>query len=67
MTGDTETEAGAPGESGRAHPGLPEPVFGALEFERLPLAEMRLRAAAGYAELDRRRTTRDFSLRARVV
>ena len=42
-------------------PDLPEAVFEPLEFERLPLEEMRHRAAEGYAELDRRRTTRDFS------
>jgi len=32
-----------------------------FDFERLPLEEMRARAAAWYAELSRRRTTRDFS------
>jgi iodotyrosine deiodinase len=42
-------------------PDLPEPVSEALEFERWPLDEMRARAASGYEELDRRRTTRDFS------
>ena len=42
-------------------PDLPEAVFEPLAFERLPLEEMRLRATEGYAELDRRRTIRDFS------
>ncbi len=43
------------------YPGLPEPVFEPLAFERLTPEEMRTRAAEGYAELARRRTTRDFS------
>jgi iodotyrosine deiodinase len=42
-------------------PDLPEAVFEPLAFERLPLEEMRRRATEGYSELDRRRTTRDFS------
>jgi len=53
--GDTADEGRGP------IPDLPEAVFEPLEFERLPLEEMRHRAAEGYAELDRRRTTRDFS------
>lgn len=42
-------------------PDLPEPVFEALHFERRPLDEMRARAERAYTELNRRRTTRDFS------
>ncbi len=42
-------------------PDLLEAVFEPLVFERRPLDEMRVRAADWYAELDRRRTTRDFS------
>jgi iodotyrosine deiodinase len=42
-------------------PDLPEPELVPLAFERRPLAEMRARAAAWYAELDRRRSTREFS------
>ena len=45
----------------RLFPDLPEAVYEPLAFERLPPDEMRSRAAAWYAELDRRRTTRDFS------
>lgn len=42
-------------------PDLPEPEYEPLAFTRRPLDEMRERAAAWYAELDARRTTRDFS------
>jgi iodotyrosine deiodinase len=42
-------------------PDLPEPEYEPLAFTRLPQDEMRERAAGWYAELDRRRTTRDFS------
>ena len=45
----------------RLYPDLPDAVFEPLDFDRLPLEVMRARAAEGYAELDRRRTTRDFS------
>jgi len=55
------SEAEAADEYRRLFPDLPKPVFEPLEFERRPLEEMRARAAEGYAELDRRRTTRDFS------
>ena len=51
----------AAGEYRRQFPDLPEPVFEPLRFERRPLDEMRVRAADWYAELDSRRTTRDFS------
>lgn len=40
---------------------FPEPVFEPLVFQRRPVEDMQDRAAAWYAELDRRRTTRDFS------
>jgi iodotyrosine deiodinase len=55
------TDADGAGDYRRLHPDPPEPVFEALEFERLPPDEMRTQAAEGYAELERRRTTRDFS------
>ncbi|MEZ5100949.1 MAG: nitroreductase family protein [Thermoleophilia bacterium] len=42
-------------------PDLPEPVYEPLAFTRRPPDDMRERAAAWYAELDARRTTRDFS------
>ena len=42
-------------------PDLPEPVYDELVYERLPLAEMQRRAAAWSAELNRRRSTREFS------
>ena len=42
-------------------PDLPEPVYEPLSFTRRPLDEMRERAASWHAELDARRTTRDFS------
>ncbi len=45
----------------RLFPDLPDAVYEPLPFERLDPEEMRARAAEGYAELDRRRTTRDFS------
>jgi len=51
----------APDEGRRPIPDPPEAVFEPLAFERLSLEEMRLRAAEGYVESDRRRTTRDFS------
>ena len=56
-----ESCAGEAGDYRSLHPDLLEPVFEALAFERLPPDEMRARAEEGYAELDRRRTTRDFS------
>lgn len=59
MSGHRETETA--GEYRRLFPNLPEAVFELLAFERLAPDEMRARAAEGFAELDRRRTTRDFS------
>jgi nitroreductase len=40
---------------------LPEPEFVPLAYERRPPDDMRARAAEWYAELDRRRSTRNFS------
>ena len=59
----TGSEQGDPsGDDDRVlYPDLPAPVFEPLGFERLALEEMRVRAEEGYAELERRRTTRDFS------
>jgi iodotyrosine deiodinase len=59
--GNPETGAERAARNHRLHPDLPEPDLVPLAFERRPLEEMRERAAAWYAELDRRRTTRDFS------
>ena len=59
MSVHRETEAAD--EYRRLFPDLPEPVYEPLAFERLTPDEMRARATEGYAELDRRRTTRDFS------
>lgn len=43
------------------YPDLPEPVYERLAFERLPADEMHRRARDWHDELERRRTTRDFS------
>ena len=43
------------------YPGFPAPQFEPLLFERLPLGESLERARDFYAELSRRRTTRQFS------
>lgn len=51
----------ADSEYRRLFPDLPEPEYEPLSFERLPAAEMLRRARAAYAELDRRRSTRQFS------
>ncbi len=59
--GNPETDAERAARNRRLYPDLPEPELVPLAFERRPLEEMRRRAAAWYAELDRRRTTRDFS------
>jgi nitroreductase len=45
----------------RLFPGLPEPVYDELAFHSYDSEEMLARARAWYAELDRRRTVRDYS------
>lgn len=59
--GKPETDTDRAASNRRLFPDLPEPELVPLEFERRPLEEMRSRAAEWYAELDRRRTTREFS------
>ncbi len=61
MAENPDTDAARAERNRRLYADLPEPEFVPLEFERRPLDEMRARAAEWYAELDRRRTTRDFS------
>ena len=45
----------------RLFPGLPEPVYQELAFERRDSDDMLRRAQEWYEELDRRRTVRDYS------